>query len=56
MKGELVVFSLAATLALNRNRTSDAIVRLEKYLSLAAPDAPNVATAKGILAALKGKK
>jgi tetratricopeptide (TPR) repeat protein len=45
-----------ATLALNRSKKDDAVARLEKYLAMAPADAPNAATAKAILAALKKGK
>lgn len=41
------------TLAVAKGQTDAAIARLEKYLELAAEDAPNVAAAQGIVAALK---
>lgn len=41
------------TLAVAANQKAEAISRLEKYLAVAPPDARNVATAKGIIAALK---
>jgi Flp pilus assembly protein TadD len=41
-----------ASLAISANDVPEGVAQLEKYLALAAPDAPNVATAKGLLAAL----
>ena len=45
-----------ASLALNRNELSDAILHLEKYIAEAPATSPNVETAKGLLAALQAKK
>jgi Flp pilus assembly protein TadD len=41
------------TIALGQNKTAECIASLEKYLSLSPTNATNVATAKGLLAALK---
>jgi tetratricopeptide (TPR) repeat protein len=41
------------TLAVAANQVPEAISRMEKYLATAPPGAPNVAAAKGIVAALK---
>jgi tetratricopeptide (TPR) repeat protein len=45
-----------ASLALNRNEVDDAIAHLEKYVAEAPAGAPNVETAKALLAALAAKK
>jgi cytochrome c-type biogenesis protein CcmH/NrfG len=45
-----------ASLALNRNEVDDAIAHLEKYVAEAPAGAPNVETAKSLLAALQSKK
>jgi cytochrome c-type biogenesis protein CcmH/NrfG len=45
-----------ASLALNRNEVDDAIAHLEKYVAEAPAGAPNVETAKSLLAALQAKK
>jgi tetratricopeptide (TPR) repeat protein len=42
-----------ATLALGQGRTDETMERLERYLSLSPPEAPNRATAEGLLAALR---
>jgi Flp pilus assembly protein TadD len=42
-----------ATIAVGQGKTPDAIANLEKYLSLNPQNTQNVATAKGLLAALK---
>jgi Flp pilus assembly protein TadD len=44
-----------ASLALNRNEVAAAVARLEKYVAVAAPNAPNLAAAQGLLATLKKK-
>jgi Flp pilus assembly protein TadD len=44
------------TIALNKNDTPEAIANLEKYLSLNPTSAQNVATAQGLLKALKPQK
>jgi Tfp pilus assembly protein PilF len=44
------------TLYLNQNKIPDALANLEKYLSLNPNNPQNVATAQGLLAALKPKK
>jgi len=43
------------SLALNKGDTPAAIERLEKYLAVAPPDAPNAAAAKALLTSLKKK-
>jgi Tfp pilus assembly protein PilF len=45
-----------ATIALNQNDMPGAVARLEKYLAMAPTDAPNLATAKSLIAALAAKK
>jgi Tfp pilus assembly protein PilF len=45
-----------ASLALNRNEVDDAIGHLEKYVADSPAGAPNVETAKSLLAALTAKK
>jgi tetratricopeptide (TPR) repeat protein len=44
-----------ATVALNQNDKAEAIRRLEKFVAAAPPDAPTVATAKSLIAALQKK-
>jgi Flp pilus assembly protein TadD len=44
------------TLAVGQNKIPDAIAHLEKYLSMSPTNQQNVATAQGLLAALKPKK
>ena len=44
------------TLAVGQNKIPEAIAHLEKYLSMNPPNAQNVATAQGLLQALKPKK
>jgi tetratricopeptide (TPR) repeat protein len=44
------------TIALSQNKIEECATRLEKYLSLAAPTASNVAVAQQLLAACKPKK
>ena len=41
------------TIAVGQNKTAECIAHLEKYLSLNPQNAQNVATAKGLIAALK---
>jgi len=48
-------FFFLGSLALNRGDVPAAIGRLEKYLTVAPPDGPNVAAAKALLATLKKK-
>jgi cytochrome c-type biogenesis protein CcmH/NrfG len=43
------------TVALNMNERAEAIARFEKYVAAAPPDAPNVAVAKSLIAALQKK-
>jgi tetratricopeptide (TPR) repeat protein len=45
-----------ATIAINRGRNEECLARLEKYLSMSPTNAQNVATAQGLLQALKPKK
>jgi cytochrome c-type biogenesis protein CcmH/NrfG len=45
-----------ASLALNRNQVDDAIGHLQKYVAEAPASAPNMETAKSLLAALQAKK
>jgi tetratricopeptide (TPR) repeat protein len=45
-----------ATIALNRGQSEECLTRLEKYLSMSPQNAQNVATAQGLLQALKPKK
>jgi tetratricopeptide (TPR) repeat protein len=45
-----------ATIAINRGRNEECVTRLEKYLSMSPANAQNVATAQGLLQALKPKK
>lgn len=45
-----------ATSALNRGQGEECVARLEKYLSMSPKNAQNVATAQGLLQALKPKK
>jgi tetratricopeptide (TPR) repeat protein len=45
-----------ATIAINRGRNEECVARLEKYLSMSPANAQNVATAQGLLQALKPKK
>jgi tetratricopeptide (TPR) repeat protein len=45
-----------ATVLLGMNQVPDAVARLEKYVATAPADAANLASAKGILAALQKKK
>jgi Tfp pilus assembly protein PilF len=49
-----VQFQLA-TVALNLNDRAEAVARLEKYVAAAPPTAPDLAVAKGLLAALQKK-
>jgi len=44
------------TLLVGQNKVADAVAHLEKYLSMNPQNAQNVATAQGLLAALKPKK
>jgi tetratricopeptide (TPR) repeat protein len=44
------------TIALNQNDMPAAMARLEKYVAIAPPDAPNLATAKSLIAALSAAK
>jgi tetratricopeptide (TPR) repeat protein len=44
------------TIMVGQNKIADAVARLEKYLSMNPQNPQNVATAKGLLAALKPKK
>jgi cytochrome c-type biogenesis protein CcmH/NrfG len=44
------------TIALNQNNMPEAIANLEKYLSLNPTNAQNVATAQGLIKALKPAK
>jgi len=44
------------TIALNKGKTEECVARLEKYLSMSPKNAQNVATAQGLLQALKPKK
>jgi tetratricopeptide (TPR) repeat protein len=44
------------TIMVGQNKIQDAVARLEKYLSMNPQNAQNMATAKGLLAALKPKK
>jgi tetratricopeptide (TPR) repeat protein len=44
------------TLAVGQNKVADAVAHLEKYLSMNPQNPQNVATAQGLLAALKPKK
>jgi hypothetical protein len=44
------------TLYVGQNKIPDAVQSLEKYLSMNPGNAQNVATAQGLLAALKPKK
>lgn len=44
------------TLAVGQNKIADAVAHLEKYLSMSPTNQQNVATAQGLLAALKPKK
>jgi len=50
------VYYYLGTLAVGQNKTADAIAHLEKYLSMNPTNAQNVATANGLLQALKPKK
>ena len=45
-----------ATIAINKGQTADCIAYLEKYLASSPTNAKNVATAQGLLSALKPKK
>jgi tetratricopeptide (TPR) repeat protein len=45
-----------ATIALNKGKTEECVALLEKYLSMSPTNAQNVATAQGLLQALKPKK
>jgi len=47
------VYYYLGTLAVGQNKTADAIAHLEKYLSMNPTNAQNMATAKGLLQALK---
>jgi len=47
------VYYYLGTLAVGQNKTAEAIADLEKYLSMNPTNAQNVATAKGLLQALK---
>jgi Tfp pilus assembly protein PilF len=42
-----------ASVAISSNNVAEGVAELDKYLALAPPDAPNVVTAKGLLAALR---
>ena len=44
------------TIAINKGKTADCIAHLEKYLASSPTNASNVATAQGLIAALKPKK
>jgi cytochrome c-type biogenesis protein CcmH/NrfG len=44
------------TLAVGQNKIADAVAHLEKFLSMNPTNAQNVATAQGLLQALKPKK
>jgi len=44
------------TVLLGLGQVPDAVAHLEKYVTMAPPDAPNVAAAKGIIAAMAKKK
>jgi tetratricopeptide (TPR) repeat protein len=44
------------TIALSQNKLEECVSRFDKYLAVAAPTAPNVATAQQLLAACKPKK
>jgi cytochrome c-type biogenesis protein CcmH/NrfG len=44
-----------ATIAINKGKTEECVARLEKYLSMSPANAQNVATAQGLLQALKKK-
>jgi cytochrome c-type biogenesis protein CcmH/NrfG len=50
------VFYYLGSIAVGQNKIPEAITDLEKYLSLNPVNAQNVATAKGLIAALKPKK
>jgi Flp pilus assembly protein TadD len=50
-----VQYHLGATIALNKGKTEECIQRLEKYLSMNPKNTQNVATAQGLLQALKKK-
>jgi cytochrome c-type biogenesis protein CcmH/NrfG len=43
------------TVAMNMNDRAEAVARYQKYLGAAPPDAPNVAVAKALIAALEKK-
>jgi Flp pilus assembly protein TadD len=45
-----------ATIAVGQGKTAEAVALLEKYLGMTGQDPANVATAKGLLAALQKKK
>jgi tetratricopeptide (TPR) repeat protein len=50
------VYYYLGTLAVGQNKIPEAIASLEKYLSMSPTNAQNVATAQGLLQALKPKK
>jgi tetratricopeptide (TPR) repeat protein len=54
--GNAEVYYYLGTLAVGQNKIPDAITQLEKYLSMNPTNKQNVATAQGLLAALKPKK
>jgi cytochrome c-type biogenesis protein CcmH/NrfG len=45
-----------ATIAINKGQNQECVARLEKYLSMSPKNATNVATAQGLLQALKPKQ
>jgi Flp pilus assembly protein TadD len=54
--GNAEVYFRLGTLAVGQNKVAEAVAHLEKYLSMNPQNAQNVATAQGLLAALKPKK